>query len=357
MEQREITSIDAGQRFDKYLRKLLPEAPDGFLYKMLRKKNIVLNGKKADGSQKIACGDIVTLYLSKETFLKFGGKIIKPEERAPENSISEKLMRQALVPEESIKADVSVTVIFENEHILLADKPAGLLTQKASAEGYSLNEWLTGYLLRTGAVSEEDLLTFHPSACNRLDRNTSGLVLCSKSVAGARLLGKLLRNRTMHKYYRTYVKGCLQEERTIEGYLSKDSRTNKVIISPLSGDGHLLEDDGKNGRYISGNYIKTRYIPLQTGQEMTLLEVELITGKSHQIRAHLANIGHPLLGDYKYGNKEWNDKYRKKYGISHQLLHAYRVEFPILGEPFADLSGKCFTAPLPELYLKLEKEI
>lgn len=322
MEQRKITALDAGQRLDKYLHKLMPEATDSFLYKMLRKKNIVVNGKKAEGNLKIACDDIITLFLSEETFLKFSGKKSGQDIAAGQNKIAEQ-----------------VTVLFENEHILLANKPAGLLTQKAKEDDYSLNEWLIGYLMEKDTLTADALQTFRPSSCNRLDRNTSGIVLCSKTVTGAQFLGGLLQKRTIHKYYRTYVKGCLEKEQTIEGYLKKDSHTNKVTVVSVSGS--------------ASDYIQTRYIPIKQEQDKTFLEVELITGKPHQIRAHLASIGHPLLGDYKYGDSEWNNEYRKKYKISHQLLHAYRVEFPTLEAPFEDLSGKCFIAPLPDMFLNL----
>lgn len=325
MEQRKITVLDAGQRLDKYLHKLMPEASDSFLYKMLRKKNIVLNGKRAEGNVKVTCDDIITLFLSEETFLKFGGKKSGQNIAATQNKITEQ-----------------VTVLFENEHVLLAGKPAGLLTQKAKADDYSLNEWLIGYLTKKGTLTEDALQTFRPSACNRLDRNTSGIVLCSKTVAGAQLLGELLQKRTIHKYYRTYVKGYLEKEQTIEGYLQKDNAANKVTVQPVCHASNL------------GEYIKTRYIPVKQAKDKTYLEVELITGKPHQIRAHLASIGHPLLGDYKYGDSEWNNEYRKKYRISHQLLHAYRVEFPPLESPFEDLSGKSFTAPLPDLYTHIQ---
>lgn len=344
MEQRKITALDAGQRLDKYLHKLMPEASDSFLHKMLRKKNIVLNGKKTEGNVKIACNDIITLFLSEETFIKFGGK----------KSGQEIVVRQNKIAKQ-------VTVLFENEHVLLVDKPAGFLTQKAKADDYSLNEWLIGYLMRNDTLTEDALQTFRPSACNRLDRNTSGIVLCSKTVVGAQFLGELLQKRTIHKYYRTYVKGCLETEQTIEGYLQKDAVTNKVTVQPvlqyLSADSaeNLNTDAIKAEKHIRnrGTYIKTRYIPIKQEQDKTYLEVELITGKPHQIRAHLASIGHPLLGDYKYGDSEWNNEYRKKYKISHQLLHAYRVEFPVLEAPFEDLSGKSFTAPLPDLFAKL----
>ncbi|MBD5456958.1 MAG: RluA family pseudouridine synthase, partial [Lachnospiraceae bacterium] len=291
MYQRTITEREAGQRFDKYLHKLFPEAGSSFLYKMLRKKNIVLNRKKADGSERLACGDEVSVYFAEETLQKFMGKQAAASTTEPFGNTSV-----------SRKKEISgITVLYENEHILLADKPAGVLTQKAAKEDVSLNEWLIGYLLEKGQITPEELQTFRPSACNRLDRNTSGIVLCAKSVPGAQMLSEALKARSLHKFYRLYVKGSLTEERTIEGFLHKDTKSNKVMISSV--------EEGKE----KDSYILTRYIPIRQEKDKTLLEVELITGKPHQIRAHLASIGHPLLGDHKYGDSSWNNEYRRRY--------------------------------------------
>lgn len=350
-----ITENESGQRLDRYLSKLLPEAGSGFLHKMLRKKNIVLNNAKADGSEKLLAGDIVTVYFSDETLSKFMGTSRKSHAMADVYSehISEDDGRSDSITE--LLNDISV--IYENDHILIADKPAGLLTQKASAGDISLNEWLINYMIRNARITEAQLKTFRPSVCNRLDRNTSGIVLCAKSVRGAQMLGDMLKNRSIRKFYRLYVKGSITEEKTIEGYLCKNEKTNKVQIyesiqnsQNISFKNSGINNIDTNNAGVKESYIKTRYEPIRRYSDMTLIEVELITGKSHQIRAHLASVGHPLLGDYKYGDRHWNDKYKNKYGIKYQLLHAYRVEFPHLDEPFSDISGREFLAPLPDIF-------
>lgn len=354
MYQAKITEKEAGQRFDKYLHRILPNAGSSFLYKMLRKKNITLNDKKADGSEKIVVGDSVAIYFSNETLDKFmgvsaasGGNAYHEHETQGQASKTGYEREDVTGQANTRGADyltayhrlAAVQILYENDHILLADKPAGVLSQKAQKDDITLNEWLIGYLLDSGAVTAAELTAYKPSVCNRLDRNTSGIVLCAKSLRGAQMLGGLLKDRTLHKYYQAYVRGHVSEEQLIEGYLTKDETSNKVSVSEAHGA-----------------YIKTAYRPLQIERDKTLLEVELITGKSHQIRAHLAGIGHPLLGDYKYGDKAWNDIYQKKYHVRSQLLHAYKVVFPQLEEPFADISGQTFCAELPEIFKRVAEE-
>lgn len=327
MYQQQITDRDEGQRLDKYLMKILPEAGSGFLHKMLRKKNITLNDKKAEGNEKLAKGDCIKIFFSEETLAKFMGK------------------KQEIDCDREIKAFHEVkgiSVLFENDHVILLNKPAGVLTQRATPKDQSLNEWLVGYLLDSHKITPDDLKSFRPSTCNRLDRNTSGIVLCAKTIKGAQMLGDCLQDRSLHKYYQLYVKGSLQGEQLVEGYLLKDEKKNKVTIR-------------KNRMTDEDSYIKTKYKSLHAERDKTLVEVELMTGKTHQIRAHLASIGHPLLGDYKYGNPVFNDEYKAKAGVQHQLLHAYKVEFPKLDQPFEDISERTFIAELPNIFEKVRE--
>ena len=318
MKQFTINGNEAGQRFDKYLAKLLREAPKSFVYKMLRKKNITLNGKKATGNEKLNQGDEIRLFLSDETYLKFSGK-----EAAP-------------------RASTDLAVIYENRDILLINKPAGMLSQPDETKEPSLVEYVTGYLLDTGAVTEEELITFRPSVCNRLDKNTSGLVAAGKSLAGLQALSELFHDRTIHKDYLCIVKGVLKEQTHIRGYLKKDSRCNKVTVY-------------KN-KVQDAQPVETVYTPLGSNGRTTLLKVRLVTGRTHQIRAHLASRGYPLMGDSKYGDREFNKKCRELYGRRHQLLQAFSLTFPHLEGDLCEVSEKNFRAELPELFEHIIKE-
>lgn len=301
-----IRENEAGQRLDKYLRKLLPDAPGSFIYKMLRKKNIVLNTQKATGAEHLSVGDEVVCFLSDETFDKFS--------RSSSDTIEE-LKRVPVQP--------AFSVVYEDDDVLVMNKPAGMLSQKAKESDVSANEHMIAYLLETKTLTEEDLHTFRPSICNRLDRNTSGLLLAGKTLRGLQHLSAELKSRSMAKYYRCLVKGDIPEKQLQKGYLLKDERENAVSI---------FQNGAPNRKYI-----ETEYDPVERFGDYTLLEVHLITGRSHQIRAHLSSLGHPVIGDPKYGDVRQNRIFENKAGVNRQLLHAYRVCFSDGSEVIADL--------------------
>lgn len=298
MREIEIKPNDAGQRFDKYLKKLLCNASGSFIYKMLRKKNIVLNGKKADGSEKLKSGDFVKLFLSDETYLKFtvNSEVVQKEYEA---------LRKLPVKD--------LQVVLEEDDILVINKPAGLLSQKANPNDISANEWILAYLIQTGKLGFEDFMTFRPSICNRLDRNTSGLLIAGKSLKGLQEMAKVLQERTVKKYYRCIVAGEWKETTYLKGYLTKDEASNRVTITDTK-----ISDESKE--------IETEYRPVTNWKGYTELEVHLITGRSHQIRAHLASVGCPIIGDTKYGDTSVNRYFRDQQKLRFQLLHAYRME-------------------------------
>lgn len=350
MQEMTIGPNQAGQRFDKFLHKCLPEAGNSFLYKMLRKKNITLNGKKAEGREFLQQGDVVRMFFAEETFLKFsGGKFSDGGSQSPADTGEHRRCAKNTGEQTYLRAYrelTGISVIREDADIVILNKPAGILTQKAKADDLSLNEWLTGYLLETGGISGDELRTFRPSVCNRLDRNTSGLVLCGRTLAGSRYLSEIIRTREIGKFYRTICVGEIREATHLTGYLYKDTTANKVQILPEPAIGAAGRQTAHKN--IVCENISTDYHPLATNGVFTLLEVELITGKTHQIRAHLSSIGHPVIGDYKYGNRSVNDRLKAVYGLEHQLLHAHRMVFP---------DGTEVTAPYPELFERLAERL
>ncbi|MBO5524626.1 MAG: RluA family pseudouridine synthase [Roseburia sp.] len=333
MREFTITSNEAKQRFDKYLKKLLCNAPGSFIYKMLRKKNIVLNGKKADGTEKLKAGDGVKLFLSEETFEKFSGTAKTSTEFEELKKLSN-LLKQGK-PE--------LKVVYEDVHVVIINKPSGMLSQKARPEDISANEYLLAYLIGKGELTEEMLRTFRPSVCNRLDRNTSGLLLVGKTLEGLQQMAEALKQRSVQKYYRCIVAGEVREASYLKGWLKKDEKTNQVtVLRELPEE--QLKGERRGEKFLP---IETEYRPLQVLKGYTELEVHLITGRSHQIRAHLASIGHPIVGDLKYGRKQVNDRFKKEVQVTSQLLHAYRMVFPngIMGDSEMPLE---ITAPYGE---------
>lgn len=360
MKEITISALQAGQRLDHLLSRYLKEAHSGFVYKMLRKKNITLNGKKAAGNEKLQEGDVVRLFFSEDTLLKLTGAgaagaagLANPFEKANGAAGAAGIGGTAAAAGSAgagksaagSARPIRLDILYEDEDVLLVNKPAGMLTQKARPDDVSLNEHAIAYLLREGAVTGEDLLTFRPSVCNRLDRNTSGIVAIGKSISGLRQLSLMFRDRTAEKYYKALVLGKVPGPSLIDGWLVKDEDNNRVRVFREKPD------------HAEAQRIATRYLPVRTVRrgafEFTLLDVELLTGRSHQIRAHLASIGHPIAGDPKYGDRRANQYVRQKYGIRRQMLHAGRLTFPKMEGRLDRLSGRTFLSPPPDDFSRL----
>lgn len=317
-----ISARDEGGRLDKYLKKLLPGASGGFLYKMLRKKNITLNGGKAQGTEVLKRGDRIRVFFSDETYAKFSGQA-----------------------EEKAFPDHPLEILYEDEDFIFVNKPCGMLTQKAAPEDVSLAEYLPGYLLARGKLTEEEMKTFRPAPMNRLDRNTSGIVLCARTRPGAAFLAEILRedgeDRRVAKEYLTITTGQPRDTEQARVYYKKNATENKVTVSaqPFEGSGEMV----------------TGWRTEAAGEDYSLVRVRLYTGRPHQIRAHLAFAGTPVAGDRKYGSPSANRELERRFGLSHQLLHAERVTFGDIEGRFERLSGRSFSAPLPEQFVKIMK--
>lgn len=328
VEQRE-----EGQQLLKLLGRYLQDAPVSFFYKMFRKKNITLNGKKAEGKEKVMAGDEVCFFLSDETIASFGGKLLLEDNAAVRREVH-------------IVRPLPFDIIYEDEDILIVNKPVGMLTQKAAAEDVSLNEHIIRYLLESGKMAERELARFKPGICNRLDRNTSGIVTAGKTLAGAQFLSQAFRERSVHKYYECIVTGEVKEAKKLTGFIKKDEKENKVTVQK--------EPAGSGAGY---DRIQTAYRPVSSRNGYSLLEVELITGKTHQIRAQLAAQGYPLLGDAKYAGPANQAGAARCFHLRHQLLCAKRLVFEKNPDRFSYLDYKDFTAETPQEFQRIRERL
>lgn len=310
----EINKLSENQRVDKYIRKMLSEAPLSFIYKMFRKKDIKVNGKKVEGSYLLKEGDKLHIYITENMLKKFANK---PQLK---------------------KVKPNLNVIYEDDNICIVNKPKGLIVHSDEKEQrITLQNIFLNYLQFKGEYNLEKLNGFVPSPAHRLDRNTSGIVILAKNLMAMKELYELFKEKNEVK--KTYILLAyegkhLNDIGEINLPLKKDDKTG--IVSICSTD-------------RGGKEAKTRYKIINRYGRYILLEAELITGRTHQLRVHFASIGCPIIGDGKYGNFKINDEFLKLYGLKNQFLHAYSFEFLNISGNLSYLSKKKFVAELPEV--------
>lgn len=297
-----IEENDNNQRLDRFLFKYMNKAPRSFIFRMIRRKNIELNGKKAKPEDIIYTGDEISLFLADATIDKFRDEI--------------KL---------DLTDTIDLDIIYEDENLAIINKESGILSH---GDGKNIVDSFIKYLIDNGEYDPKKEYNFTPSLNNRLDRNTSGILIASKNYNTLQDINKYIRNRSIKRYYLTMVKGEIKSDLIIEDFMSRENK--KTIIDSKTGE----------------KEIKTIIRPLKVKNGFSLIEVELITGRTHQIRAHLNFINHPIIGDAKYGDKETNKFFKEKFKLKDQFLHSYKLKFTDIKGELSCLNNKEFTSDL-----------
>lgn len=314
MQKYVISEREDGVTLEKYVRKVLNIAPLSFIYKLFRKKDVKVNhhweGQKYVLHQK----DEVEIYISDEQINEFN----KKNDYTPNDQIKD-------------------WIIYEDKQILLINKPRGVIVQKGeSTHQKPLDQMVIEYEMSTGEYDPSIENAFVPGPAHRLDRNTSGIIAFGKTHQALEYLFTLLKERdAIGKHYLALVSGVIDKDGFIDAPLGKDNDTNTVKVTS--------EEKG-------GKPAKTIYKVVENLGEFTLVDLTLVTGRTHQIRVHMAYIHHPLVGDAKYGDYKINNDFAKEFGFKNQFLHASEMHFGHLSEPLEYLSSRKFSAPLPNEY-------
>lgn len=311
-----VNENDSGQRIDRFLKKYLNLASASMIQKFLRIKKIKVNRKKVDANFILSVGDVVNIFIYEE-------ELEKLIDNKPRKFYSKKL-----------------DIVYEDENIIVINKPINMLSHASSPEDYGKNlvDYMVGYLIEKGEYIPRIEKTFVPAIINRLDRNTSGLVVGAKNSMALRELNRI-KEKSLDKYYKTVVYGTVSKNFIINEKLLKNENTNITIIS----------EKGKES-------ITEVYVEKNSGK-FSLLKIKLITGRTHQIRQHLSSKNFPIVGDIKYGNKEINEEFRKKFDLKNQFLHAEQIEFKNIDGKLSYLNNKTLYAKMSKEYNKIIGEI
>ena len=317
MFKKTISSLEAHQRVDKYLRKYLSQAPLSFIYKLFRKKDVKINGHWVKENYVLNEGEELTVYVTEEQIAEFNQ------------------------PRKIEKATLNHPIVYEDENILIINKPRGLLVHGDSSEQrLTLSNEVLNYLYFKGEYDPNENKAFRPAPAHRLDRNTSGLVVFAKNLESLQELEDLFKEKSeIDKVYLALVKGVVNEPIEINAPLLKDEKTGMVVIS-------------KNGKSA-----QTRVEPYKCFRNLSLVKVQIFTGRTHQIRVHLASKGYPVVGDNRYGDFALNKEFKDVYKFDNQFLHAFQLHFKNIKGKLSYLANKTFEVPLPKKEVDIIKQL
>ncbi|SHJ70197.1 23S rRNA pseudouridine955/2504/2580 synthase [Hathewaya proteolytica DSM 3090] len=311
-----ITENEGNQRLDKFCRKYFKDVPLSAIYKSIRMGNIKVNEKKSKEKYMLQIGDVVDVEN-----IEFNHQVKKF------NKIEK----------------MKLKITYEDENMLLVEKWPGVLVHGDKAVGeVTLTDHVLSYLEDKGFYYKEEELTFRPTSCNRLDKNTSGIVIFGKNFAATKSLNEMLRNRDIDKYYLALVKGRVKDG-IYEAYITKNPKTNESKVS--------LKEEANSKK------IAMEVKSLESVGIYSYIEIKLLTGRSHQIRAHLSFLGNPIIGDPKYGVKKENDYFYNKYGLNYQFLYAYKLTFKSCSDNLSYLENKTIAESLPPIFKKIKKDV
>ncbi len=312
----EIGPNEAGQRLDKFLRKWLKDIPLSAIYRTIRKGDVKVNGKKAKEKYSLIEGDLIETR-------DMVSSVPKTKFKRIENSF--------------------LKINYEDENMVIVEKWPGVLVHSDGKKKEStLTDYVLSYLYDKGDYAPENEVTFTPAPCNRLDRNTSGVVIFGKNYEALKLLNEMIREKKVHKYYQSLVKGRIKDG-LYKAYIHKNESEN---IS------NVYDEPRKDTKEISMN-VKN----IQSCGTFSLVELELLTGRSHQLRAHLDHLGNPIIGDTKYGTAKLNSFFHNKYGLSYQFLYAYKLIFRECEDKLEYMNNKTVASGLPPIFKKIKNDV